>query len=445
VPATLIALLLSTGAAAQENPPPPVQPPPPITSEPPTNEPHPGVIVEQQEPVDHWLPFEPEMATSREGSGTSWKPEATPLYGHMFMPGDWMIMLHYSLIAGYDIQWGPRGESRPLSTNWVMGMAQHPLLGGTLMLRAMLSGEPITAAGPDGTPELLQSGETYGGQPLHDKQHPHDFFMETALLYRHPIAGDVNFEFYGAPSGEPALGPTAFMHRATSMWNPFAPIGHHWQDSTHISFPVVTAGLFNQYVKVEGSVFHGREPDEDRWNMDIGRLDSWSYRLSVNPLDEFSLQASFGYINSPEAIDPSINEHRLTISAQYAGEHGALTAVWGRNIANHGRSDSFLVEGMLDVDRHSIAFARGEWVQKSAADLDVLGNAVYNVSQLVIGYAYQPWESLLPIVPYFGVAVDVGFTPISLIPIYETQNPTGVYFFLGFHPPRLPPMTGMKM
>jgi hypothetical protein len=438
VPALLIALLFlfSSAALAQQAAPPPQKP---------ADEPREAPIVQQQEPVDHWLPFEPDMATSRDGSGTSWKPDATPLYGHMFMPGDWMVMLHYSVFAGFDDQWSNRGDSRILSTNWVMGMASHPLLGGTLTFRAMLSGEPVTAAGPDQTPELLQSGETYGGQPLHDKQHPHDFFMETAVLYRHPLGENLNLELYGAPSGEPALGPTAFMHRASAMFNPFVPIGHHWQDSTHISFPVVTAGLFNQYVKLEGSLFHGREPDENRWDYDIGALDSWSGRLSINPGSGFSLQASYGYLNSPEAIDPTLNEHRLTASAQYAGEHGALTAVWGRNIANHVNSDSFLVEGTLDVDGKSIAFMRGEWVQKSAADLDVLGNATYDISQLVVGYAYQPGQFGLPVVPFFGVAVDVGFTPISLIGVYGTQNPTGLYVFIGFHPPRLPPMTGMKM
>jgi hypothetical protein len=389
---------------------------------------------------DHWINLDlPEGATSRDGSGTSWMPDSSPVFGHHFMAGDWMFMLHYSLIAGFDDQWSNRGSSRFLSTNWLMGMASHPFLGGVLTFRAMLSGEPATAAGPDQTPELLQSGETYGGQPLHDKQHPHDFFMETALLYRHPIAGDLGFELYAAPSGEPALGPTAFMHRLSAMFNPFAPIGHHWQDSTHISFPVVTAGLFNNWLKIEGSAFYGREPDENRWDFDIGPLDSWAGRLSINPTNDLSLQVSYGYLHGPEAIDPLTNEHRLTASLQYAADHGAMTLVWGRKIINGTYSDSLLGEAELDVDGKSVAFLRAEWVQKTAADLDVLGNGVYDVTQLVIGYTYR-LPRIGPVVPFIGAAVDVGFVFGDLVDIYGTQNPTGAYFFFGVQPPRMPIM-----
>ncbi len=229
---------------------------------------------------------------SREGSGTSWVPDSSPVYAHHFMADDWTLMLHYSLAAGYDDQWSDRGSRRFASVNWIMGMATRPLLGGQLTLRTMLSAEPATMGGHLQLPLLLQSGESYGGAPLHDRQHPHDLFMETAALYRHPIGGAFGVEVYGAAAGEPALGPTAFMHRPSGMINPFPPIGHHWQDSTHISFGVITAGVYTRWAKLEGSVFHGREPDEDRWNFDFGALDSWSGRLSLNPTDQTSFQVT---------------------------------------------------------------------------------------------------------------------------------------------------------
>ena len=272
-----------------------------------------GMTLEPEKPDD---PAGPAMDDEhmdphgREGSGTSWMPDSTPVFAHHFMAGDWMLMLHYSVLAGYDDQWSDRGSRRFTSINWVMGMASHPLLGGEVELRSMLSLEPATAGGATAIPILLQSGETYGGKPLHDRQHPHDFFMEVAALYRHALAGGFGLELYGAPAGEPALGPTAFMHRLSAMLNPFPPIGHHWQDSTHISFPVLTAGLYNRWLKLEGSTFHGREPDENRWDFDLGALDSWSARLSANPTSSTSLQISYGYLHSPEAIRPDESEHR---------------------------------------------------------------------------------------------------------------------------------------
>ncbi len=162
-----------------------------------------------------------QLPHGREGSGTSWMPDSMPVFAHHFMAGDWMLMLHYAATVGYDDQWSDRGSRRFLSTNWIMGMASHPLLGGEITFRSMLSAEPATAGGHLQVPLLLQSGETYGGQPLHDRQHPHDLFMEVAAIYRHALWDGVGIELYGAPSGEPALGPTAFMHRltASAMWS----------------------------------------------------------------------------------------------------------------------------------------------------------------------------------------------------------------------------------
>ncbi len=208
------------------------------------------------------------------------------------------------------------------------------------------------------------------------------------------LAGGFGLELYGAPAGEPALGPTAFMHRLSGMLNPFPPIGHHWQDATHISFPVLTAGLYNRWLKLEGSTFHGREPDENRWDLDLGALDSWSARLSANPTSSTSLQISDGYLHSPEAIRPDENEHRLTASAQYSaailnGGNLALSAVWGRT-----------------------------------------GMAVF-------GYAHR-LEPLCSVVPLFGAAVDVGFVPGALRPEYGTRFPLGAFVFVGIQPARMP-------
>ena len=379
---------------------------------------------------------------SRESSGTSWMPDSSPVFAHHFMAGDWMLMLHYAATLGYDDQWSDRGSRRLTSTNWIMGMASHPLLGGQVTFRTMLSAEPATAGGELQLPLLLQSGETYGGQPLHDRQHPHDLFMEVAAIYRRPIADLFGIELYGALSGEPALGPTAFMHRASAMNNPFPPIGHHWQDSTHISFGVLTAGVYNRWVKLEGSIFHGREPDENRWDFDFGALDSWSGRLSVNPTQQTSFQVSYGYVNSPEAAQPQENLHRVTASGSYSAPmlsdgNVALTALWGRNVEAGHSSDSALVEANLDLDGKNVPFVRFEYVQKLGHDLVLPGDpdAKYDVFQGSFGYVHRFTGG--PVVPVIGISVDIGIVPASIEAQYGTRTPVGAFVFIGLQPPKM--------
>lgn len=216
----------------------------------------------------------------RNASGTAWQPDSTPMRAVHFMADDWTLMIHGLLFAGYDFQSTRRGDDDWISTNWVMLMASHPLGGGDLGLRTMLSLEPATV-GREGYPLLLQTGESVGGRPLVDAQHPNDLFMEVAADYRHPISDDLGLELYAAPAGEPALGPAAYPHRLSAMADPFAPLGHHWQDSTHIAFGVLTAGFFTKFAKLEGSWFNGREPDANRWDFDLRRPDSYSGRVSV--------------------------------------------------------------------------------------------------------------------------------------------------------------------
>ncbi|TMA25136.1 MAG: hypothetical protein E6J78_18510 [Deltaproteobacteria bacterium] len=374
---------------------------------------------------------------SREGSGTSWMPDSSPVFAHHFMAGDWMLMLHYAAAAGYDDQWSDRGSRRFTSTNWAMGMASHPLLGGQLTFRTMLSAEPATAGGERQLPLLLQSGETYGGQPLHDRQHPHDLFMEVAALYRHPLGDLFGLELYGGPAGEPALGPTAFMHRPSAMNNPLAPIGHHWQDSTHISFGVLTAGIYNRSVKLEGSLFHGREPDENRWDFDLGALDSWSGRVSVNPTEQTSFQISYGFVNSPEALRPQESLHRLTASGSYANGIVALTALWGRNIVPSVSSDSLLLETSIDLDGSNAPFVRIEYVQKLGHDLVLPGDpdAKYDVFQCSFGFLHRFTGG--PVVPFIGASLDAGLVPGSIEAQYGTRFPLGAFVYIGLQPPKV--------
>jgi hypothetical protein len=215
------------------------------------------------------------ISMERMGSGTTWIPDAVTLPSRHFMAGSWELMVHGVAFAQYINQDGPRGDSQFGSLNWGMFMASRELAGGRFQARTMLSIDPATVT-KRGYPLLLQSGEALEGEPIRDRQHPHDFWMELGLLYERPVSSTLGISVYAAPAGEPALGPVAFMHRPSAMDNPFAPLGHHWQDATHISFGVLTAGLFGRSWKLEGSVFNGREPNEERWDFDRIKLDSYS-------------------------------------------------------------------------------------------------------------------------------------------------------------------------
>ena len=204
-------------------------------------------------------------------------------------------MVHGALDLYYNHQGTVRGDDQVGSTNWAMLMAMHPLGRGMLHLHGMLSAEPFTVGGR-GYPLLLQTGETYQGVPLHDRQHPHDLFMELSARYELAVASNLGLSIYAAPVGEPAIGPVAYMHRPSAQNDPFAPLGHHWQDATHITFGVITAGVFTRTVQLEGTLFHGREPDDDRYDFDFGALDSYGGRVTVNPTPHWSLAGSYGYL-----------------------------------------------------------------------------------------------------------------------------------------------------
>src|SRR5436853_768489 len=227
------------------------------------------------------------------GSGTSWQPASVPGYFWMTSRGHWDLMAHGVLFLTYNQQAGPRGAGKAESVNVLMLMEQHKLGKGTLLLRQMFSAESLTSPHP-GFPQLFQTGETYHGQPLVDHQHPHNVFAELSLLCTVPLAEKVTWEFYGGPAAEPALGPVAYIHRASASELPMAPLSHHLQDSTHTSFGVVTTGLIFEHFKIEGSLFNGREPGEKRYSIQLAPLDSWSARVSVAPSSRWAAQYSYG-------------------------------------------------------------------------------------------------------------------------------------------------------
>jgi hypothetical protein len=376
---------------------------------------------------------------NREGSGTSWLPDTTPHQGVHSTVGDWMVMWHALVNGVYDRQGGPRGAEKTFASGMVMGMAQRQIGDGTLGFRAMLSPDPFM--GPSGYPLLLASGETANGvTPLVDRQHPHDLFMELAGTYSHDLSAKSSVFVYAGLPGEPAFGPPAFMHRTSGLDIPEAPITHHWLDSSHITFGVVTVGAVLDSWKVEASAFRGREPDQHRFDIEAPWLDSFSARLSWNPIREVSAQVSWARIRSPEQLEPGMDEDRISASASYTQPFGSdllwsTTAAWGRKIQQPGDTlDGFLLESALVYQKRYTLFMRAERVDSHELLHDVpgidptLAHASFPVAKVSIGGIYD-----IPVHAHvnFGIGglVSKYGIPAELRPFYAS-DPTSYMLFL---------------
>jgi len=332
---------------------------------------------------------------SRESSGTSWQPDSTPMEGLHDMHDEWMTMWHGFADLIYDDQGGPRGDTKTFSNSMLMFMGRRELPDGAFGFHVMLSADPLM--GRSGYPELFQSGETADGvHPLIDRQHPHNLLMEAAVSYSLNTSADSAAFVYAGIAGEPALGPPAFMHRFSGVDDPEAPLSHHWLDSTHITYGVVTGGyVWNQF-KLEASSFNGREPDQNRYDVELRRFDSYSARLSYNPTQDLSLQVSSGRLASPEQLQPNVAVRRTTASGSYNRMLSEIqwqtTIAFGRNEPYPGTpSDAWLLESaMIVADSHTF-FGRLERVAKDELFLpgQPLYGRTFTVDSLSLGYIHD--------------------------------------------------------
>lgn len=331
------------------------------------------------------------MKMSGMGSGTSRLPASEPMDGLHFSAGDWALMAHGYLWGVYTDQGGPRGDEGAFVQSMGMLTAERPLGDGArLQLKSMFSLEPLM--GRRGYPNLFATGETAFGEKLVDRQHPHDLFMELAARVDVDVAEGTSLFVYGGPVGEPALGPSAFMHRASAKWNPDSPITHHWFDSTHITYGVVTAGVSAKRFQLEASAFRGREPDEERWDIETPKLDSWSVRGTWLPTDTLAIQASYGRLQSPEALHPEEDEGRFTASVNYTrGPLAATVAYSAKNRIPGETLHAWLGEATYDLsDRHSL-FGRFELADNDElfGEDDPLHHGTFRVGKGTLGYAYR--------------------------------------------------------
>jgi hypothetical protein len=429
-------------------------------------------------------------------SGTSVEPTSTPVSMLMREYRGWTLMLHGTAFVSDTQQQadanpaGPtlatceqfnlpcftperRGSDKLFSTNWIMPMATRHLgpdgRYGQLTLRTMLSLEPATITGRQ-FPELFQQGETAFGKPIIDGQHPHDFFMELAALYDIRLGERTLLSFYAAPIGDPAIGPTAYPHRLSASENPLAALGHHQEDSTHIAFNVLTAGLTWRWLRFEESGFHGAEPTEQRWGFQPSpnghAIDSYSSRITFSPTQNWASQYSIAHIASPEALYPNENQQRQTASIMYNRSFGArddttsmpgmkmdtdmstpatgnwsTTLLWGRtkSLTDGSKENSYLLESLLNFHTRNYIWTRIENAGRSnelllppASTLppNFTESPVGHVAAYCIGYDRDYY-----IAPRLLVAPGAQFTsyitPEALISTYGA-HPFGVVAFLRF-------------
>jgi hypothetical protein len=378
-------------------------------------------------------------------SGTSMEPISTPAPMLMTGKGHWMLMFHANVFVLDEQQTSVRGADRFFSTNWFMPMAQRKLGRGVFTSRVMVSLEPATVTGRR-YPLLFQEGETAFGLPITDGQHPHDFIMEVAALYDLKIGTKGLFSFYFAPVGDPAIGPVAYPHRASALENPVATLGHHQEDSTHIADDVVTLGFTYGVARIEASGFHGREPDEFRWNIDQGKIDSWSTRLTIEPGKNWSGQYSYARITSPEALFPSEDQERMTASVMYNRPfrqgNWASTILWGRtrSLEDNSVFNSYLFESTLRFRAMNHVWTRIENAERS-------NELLLGENALPPGFQEQPigrvqgytlgYDRDIKLIPHLASAIGGQVTiygvPESLRTIYGSR-PAGMAIFVRLRP-----------
>jgi hypothetical protein len=383
-------------------------------------------------------------------SGTSAEPNSTPTPMLMGTKGQWEFMFHANVFIGDLQQSGARGADQFFSTNWFMGMAQRGAGPGVFTARAMVSLEPATVIGRR-YPLLFQQGETAFGLPIVDGQHPHDFIMELAALYDLKLGERSLLSFYFAPMGDPAMGPTAYPHRASAIENPVASLGHHQQDSTHIAGDVATVGFTHRIMRLEVSGFHGREPDEFRWNIDAGKMDSWSTRLTLQPGRNWSGQYSYARIASPEALFANEDQERMTASVMYnkplgdgklGGGNWASTILWGRTRSLQDGSvfNSYLLESTLRFFKRNYAWTRVENADRS--NELIFGEAalppgfeerrIGRVQAYTVGYS-RDFDVIAHVASAMGVQFTTYGVPEVLQPIYG-RHPAGGMVFVRLRP-----------
>jgi hypothetical protein len=379
-------------------------------------------------------------------SGTAWLPNSSPLTGYTLQQKSWSFLFRGNVFARYTGQditrSGNRGAAKFDAPNWFSGMVARPISARTtIMLRTGLSLERLTE-GAGGYPLLFQTGVTYDNKLLIDRQHPMDLFTELALGINYDIGRDTTFFLYFGLPGEPATGPPIFLQRPSAMNLPDAPVSYRWQDQTHISFGVATAGIIMKNYKLDASIFNGRQPNENRFDIDTPQFDSRSIRLSMNPSDNLALQVSYAFLKSPDPMETDVNYHRTVASVLYNlplpnKKNLSASLVWGINLPDvNDQQHSILLEANYQTKNSSL-FSRLEFVQKPTQNLSPYQyvDSLFLVNAFTIGGTRNLLSSNSLNISA-GALATFYLVDKELHPIYG-EWPVSLEFFLRFSPPMI--------
>lgn len=384
------------------------------------------------------------ISRARFGVGTSWQPDESPLYAVLPNVKKWGFLGTGNLYTGYNWFGSERGDKRFMGRNNLSISALREHAKGEFVARVMLTFEPFTV-GKRGYPLIAQSGATRDGVPVADRQQALEFFRELAVSYAYEVTGRWALSLYLAASGEPALGPGAFTHRVSASADPLAPISFQWQDATNTSYGVITFGAFSRDLKIEASWFNGRAPGERRWGIDmVRRPDSYAGRITWNFAPAFSAQISYGFLDSPEVLNPNVAQHRTSASLMWAETRGkkvwaATASLAERVLSNGAASFAGLIEGYWNIDGHHALFSRLEAVQKTGIELvlEQPSRKKHAVGTVVAGYVYYfgPFISLEP-----GLGLRASVSPLArdLANDYGTRAPFGVMVYAQLRTAALP-------
>jgi hypothetical protein len=383
-------------------------------------------------------------------SGTSVEPKVSSEFLPMVHTsvGNWSLMFHGIAFVVETQESGPRGGGKFFSVNWFMPMITRDFGRQTVTLRTMLSLEPATVT-ERRYPELFQSGETAYGLPIVDGQHPHNLVMEISGRYDLRPTENTRLYIYGGPVAEPALGPTAYPHRFSASENPLAVLGHHQQDSTHVSYSVITTGFSAGLIQLEASTFHGGEPGENRWTIGSGKPDSFSSRLTVAMGSNLIGQFSIGRLNHREATDPNLATLRTTASLEhdlrFSGGHISSSLIWGRNKDLPGNGvwifNAYTAESTVNFLNRNWAWTRIENVDRDRTllagetpeALHVQEDPIARVQAYTFGY-----ERDLPFGPSsVNIGLGVQATAYGVPPVLQSaygSRPAAISFFLRVRP-----------
>jgi hypothetical protein len=369
------------------------------------------------------------MLLMEQASGTSMNPRSWSMPMVMKSAHNWHFMFMGQAFLVDTQQSGPRGHDKFYAPNWFMVAAEHAVGKGTFLLQFMPSFDPITVT-QRRYPELFQTGETAYGRPIVDGQHPHDLIMSLGVQYARPLGEHTTAQIYFAPVGDPALGPVAFPHRASAAELPQAPLDHHWADSTHIANEVVTVAIMHKWARLEASGFYGTEPNENRWNIDHGPINSWSGRFSVFPNKNWMGQVSVGRLARPERQEEG-DVVRSTASVHYtrplASGQWSTSFIWGRNHKTLDRhnTNSYLVESVAPVRRKNFVTGRAEWIDKDELFVD---HGTFRIGAYTLGYTRD-----VDLIPRLQSGVGANFSVYTLpdaIKRYYGDRPWGVNVYL---------------